>query len=50
MAQKAALKTAGNLNAAGYSEITASRGESAYVVDMGDWYLASILECWAQSP
>jgi phosphoribosylformylglycinamidine cyclo-ligase len=45
MAQKAALGTAGNLRAAGFEEITASRGESAYVVDMGDWYLASILEC-----
>jgi phosphoribosylformylglycinamidine cyclo-ligase len=45
MAQRAALGTAGNLRAAGFSEIAASRGESAYVVDMGDWYLASILEC-----
>jgi len=45
MAQKAALQTAGNLRAAGFDEIAASRGESAYVVDMGDWYLASILEC-----
>jgi phosphoribosylformylglycinamidine cyclo-ligase len=45
MAQKAALATAGNLRAAGFDEITASRGESAYVIDMGDWYMASILEC-----
>jgi phosphoribosylformylglycinamidine cyclo-ligase len=45
MAQKAALGTAGNLRAAGFDEIAASRGESAYVIDMGDWYLASILEC-----
>jgi phosphoribosylformylglycinamidine cyclo-ligase len=45
MAQKAALGTAGNLRAAGFNEITASRGESAYVIDMGDWYMASILEC-----
>ncbi len=45
MAQKAARLTAGNLRAAGFDEITASRGESAYVIDMGDWYMASILEC-----
>jgi phosphoribosylformylglycinamidine cyclo-ligase len=45
MAQKAALETAGNLRAAGFDEITASRGESAYVIDMGEWYMASILEC-----
>jgi phosphoribosylformylglycinamidine cyclo-ligase len=45
MAQKAALETAGSLREAGFDEITASRGESAYVMDMGDWYLASILEC-----
>jgi phosphoribosylformylglycinamidine cyclo-ligase len=45
MAQKAALGTAGNLRSAGFDEITASRGESAYVIDMGDWYMASILEC-----
>ncbi len=45
MAQRAALHTAGNLRAAGFDEIAASRGESAYVIDMGDWYMASILEC-----
>jgi phosphoribosylformylglycinamidine cyclo-ligase len=45
LAQKAALGTAGNLRAAGFDEITASRGESAYVIDMGEWYMASILEC-----
>jgi phosphoribosylformylglycinamidine cyclo-ligase len=45
MAQKAALETSGNLRRAGFDEIAASRGESAYVVDVGDWYLASILEC-----
>ncbi len=42
-AQRAALSTAGNLK--GFSEIAASRGESAYVVDMGDFLLASITEC-----
>lgn len=45
MAQKAALATAGNVRTAGFDEIAASRGESAYVIDMGDFYIASILEC-----
>jgi len=45
MAQRAALNTAGNLRAAGFEEIAESRGESAYVIDVGDWYIASILEC-----
>ena len=45
MAQKAARETAKNLLSAGFSEIEASRGESAYVVDVGDFYLASITEC-----
>ena len=44
-AQKAARDTAGNLTAHGFSEIAESRGESAYVVDVGDFYLASITEC-----
>ncbi len=29
----------------GFSEVRASRGESAYVVDVGPFYLASIVEC-----
>ena len=45
MAQQAALATADNLHAAGLTEIAASRGESAYVVDMGEFYTASITEC-----
>jgi phosphoribosylformylglycinamidine cyclo-ligase len=45
MAQKAARETAQNLLAAGFQEIEASRGESAYVIDVGDFYLASITEC-----
>jgi phosphoribosylformylglycinamidine cyclo-ligase len=45
LAQQAARATAGNLQAAGFREIEASRGESAYVMDMGDFYLASITEC-----
>lgn len=43
-AQKAAKKTAGNLPAH-FKEVEASRGESAYVVDAGNFYLASIVEC-----
>jgi len=44
-AQRAAALTASQLGAHGFSEIAASRGESAYVVDVGPFYLASIVEC-----
>jgi phosphoribosylformylglycinamidine cyclo-ligase len=44
-AQRAAASTAGQLAAHGFSEVPASRGESAYVVDVGPFYLASIVEC-----
>lgn len=44
-AQRAAAATAGHLAAHGLSEIQASRGESAYVVDVGPFYIASIVEC-----
>ncbi len=44
-AQRAAAATAVNLAAHGFSEVKASRGESAYVVDVGPFYLASIVEC-----
>lgn len=44
-AQRAAAATAGHLAAHGFAEIAASRGESAYVVDVGPFYLASIVEC-----
>jgi phosphoribosylformylglycinamidine cyclo-ligase len=44
-AQRAARDTAGNLAAHGFSEIAASRGESAYVIDVGPFLLASIVEC-----
>ncbi|MSO98248.1 MAG: phosphoribosylformylglycinamidine cyclo-ligase [Rhodospirillaceae bacterium] len=44
-AQRAARETAGNLAHLGLREIAASRGESAYVIDMGDFLLASITEC-----
>ena len=45
LAQQAAAATAGNLRRHGLQEVAASRGESAYVVDCGDFYLASITEC-----
>ncbi len=47
LAQQAAAATAGNLaaNGLGLTEVAASRGESAYVVDCGQFYLASITEC-----
>ena len=45
LAQKAARTTGGNLESAGAREVAASRGESAYVVDIGDAHLASITEC-----
>ena len=45
LAQRAAAATAGNLARHGLSEVAASRGESAYVVDCGEFHLASITEC-----
>jgi phosphoribosylformylglycinamidine cyclo-ligase len=44
-AQRAAGATAAHLVAHGFSEVKASRGESAYVVDVGPFYLATIVEC-----
>ncbi|MBL8348393.1 MAG: phosphoribosylformylglycinamidine cyclo-ligase [Rubrivivax sp.] len=44
-AQRAAAGTAGHLAGHGFAEIAASRGESAYVVDVGPFHLASIVEC-----
>jgi len=44
-AQRAAAATAGHLTGHGFTEVKASRGESAYVVDVGPFYLASIVEC-----
>lgn len=44
-AQRAAATTASHLAGHGFGEVTASRGESAYVVDVGPFYLASIVEC-----
>jgi len=45
LAQRAAADTGRNLLPHGLIEVIASRGESAYVVDCGDFYLASITEC-----
>src|SRR5438105_424059 len=44
-AQRAAAATGAHLAVHGFSEVKASRGESAYVVDVGPFYLASIVEC-----
>jgi phosphoribosylformylglycinamidine cyclo-ligase len=44
-AQRAAAATAGHLAGHGFTEVEASRGESAYVVDVGPFYIASIVEC-----
>ncbi len=44
-AQRAAATTGTHLGAHGFTEVLASRGESAYVVDVGPMYLASIVEC-----
>ena len=44
-AQRAAAATARHLAGHGFAEVTASRGESAYVVDVGPFHLASIVEC-----
>ncbi|MFN3629021.1 MAG: AIR synthase-related protein [Casimicrobiaceae bacterium] len=45
LAQRAAAATSVHLAAHGLAEMAASRGESAYVIDLGDRYLASIVEC-----
>src|SRR4249920_3398919 len=44
-AQRAAAATASQLGAHGFTEVRASRGESAYVVDVGPFYIATIVEC-----
>ena len=44
-AQRAAAATASHLAGHGFTEVKASRGESAYVVDVGPFYMASIVEC-----
>ncbi len=44
LAQRLGKKTSALLEESGFSEVAASRGESAHVIDMGDFYLASIEE------
>ncbi|ARN21302.1 AIR synthase-related protein [Piscinibacter gummiphilus] len=44
-AQRAAKATGAHLATHGFTEVEASRGESAYVVDVGPFYIASIVEC-----
>jgi phosphoribosylformylglycinamidine cyclo-ligase len=44
-AQRAAASTASLLHRHGFREIEGSRGESAYVVDVGPFLLATIVEC-----
>jgi len=44
-AQRAAAATASHLPAKGATEVVASRGESAYVMDLGPFYIASVVEC-----
>jgi phosphoribosylformylglycinamidine cyclo-ligase (EC 6.3.3.1) len=45
LAQRSAAATASHLAVHGLREVAAARGESAYVLDLGDRYLASIVEC-----
>ena len=42
-AQRAAAGTSVHLAGHGFSEVAASRGESAYVVDVGPFYIDSIV-------
>ncbi len=44
-AQRAAAATGAHLGVHGFAELAGSRGESAYVVDVGPFLLASIVEC-----
>lgn len=44
MAQEAALATAGNIKRLGLKDVPASRGESAYLVEADDHYLAQVEE------
>jgi len=44
LAQKKAADTSGNLNSFNASEVSASRGESAYVWDEGDSYRSLVIE------
>lgn len=45
LAQQSAKATGTSLARRGLTEVVASRGESAYVLDAGPFYIASIVEC-----
>lgn len=45
LTQKAAKSTAKNLKKSKFREVTISRGESAFVWDQGNCYMALVLEC-----
>lgn len=45
LAQAEARSTSAYLAGSGLAEVGSSRGETAHVVDMGDHYLATVLEC-----
>ena len=45
LSQSEAAKTAQNLKDGGFQEVAETRGESAYVVKVGDIYIASVIEC-----
>ena len=45
LSQQAAAKTAVHLKKANFSEVSATRGESAFVWKQGDVYMASVVEC-----
>jgi phosphoribosylformylglycinamidine cyclo-ligase len=44
LAQPAGRETAGNISRLGFSEVEMSRGESAYLMDAGDHYVAHVEE------
>lgn len=45
LSQQAGAETAKNLLEGGFEEVSQTRGESAYVVKVGDIYTASVIEC-----
>lgn len=45
LSQQKARETSGNLEGLGFKEVSQSRGETAYVWDQGEYYMASVLEC-----
>jgi len=44
LAQKLGRETTANLNRLGFCEVAESRGESANVIDFGDFYIAQVIE------